>query len=425
MDSMTDPGTDHPPSVDALARVLSGLPHALLVESARSAIADGDPSSAEERVMALCKSLHQPVINGTGVLLHTNLGRAPVGISQVAGARNIEFDLLTGRRGSRQRAVGGLIARLCGSEAAMVVNNNAAALLLVIAALAGKRQVAVSRGESVEIGGGFRIPEIIAQSGADMVDVGTTNRTHISDYTAALDRCDKIAMVLKVHSSNYQVTGFVCSVTVKELSSLSVPVIVDIGSGLLDSTCPWLKFAPAWLAGEPAARQTLADGAALVTFSADKLFGGPQAGIIVGRADLISQCERHPLARALRPGGLILAALQQVALTYLDRDGLAIPFWRLATAPVETLQSRAVTIARSIGRDVDVEPTLALPGAGSSPSATIPSFGLVLEGDRRPSFLSAIPPLIARARRRHTIVDLRSVDEADDPVVARAIEKSF
>ena len=334
-------GMERPPSVDALARSLagSGLPQPLLVDVARQAIADGAVSEAPARAETLRRTLLTPVVNATGVLLHTNLGRAPVAHHQEARAVSVELDLATGERGSRQRGVGALLARLCGAEAAIVVNNNAAAVLLVVAALAAGRDVPVSRGESVEIGGGFRVPEVMEQSGARLVDVGTTNRTRLADYRRAVERGD-VALVLKVHPSNYSVTGFVESTSTAELATLGVPVVVDLGSGLLDATCPWWPGAhpPSWLAEEPAARQTLAAGAALVTFSGDKLLGGPQSGIIAGRADLVERCARHPLARAVRPGGLLLAALQELALSYLRRDVVTtVPFWRMAAVPVDEL----------------------------------------------------------------------------------------
>ena len=264
----------------------------------------------------------------------------------------------------------------------MVVNNNAAAVLLVLAALAAGRDVPVSRGESVEIGGGFRVPEVMEQSSARLVDVGTTNRTRVADYRRAVDGGD-VAMVLKVHPSNYAVTGFVETTSIAELATLGVPVVADLGSGLLDATCPWWPGAhpPPWLAGEPAARQTLAAGAALVTFSGDKLLGGPQAGIIAGRADLVARCAAHPLARALRPGSLVLAALQDLAMAYLDRQVLSrVPFWRLAAVPVAELSARAAVIAEAVGGDAVA--TDAVPGAGSAPGATIPSAGVRVAGDR-------------------------------------------
>ncbi|HSP28084.1 MAG TPA: hypothetical protein VLN74_06000, partial [Ilumatobacteraceae bacterium] len=238
---------DRPPSVDELARSLapSGLPHPICVDVARAAIESGDVESAPARARAVQRSLLTPVVNATGVLLHTNLGRAPVAHHQDAAATTVEFDLATGNRGSRQRAVGQLFARLCGAEAALVVNNNAAAVLLVVAALAAGRDVPVSRGESVEIGGSFRVPEVMEQSGARLVDVGTTNRTRIDDYRRAIERPDvDAAMVLKVHPSNYRVEGFVEETSIRELATLGVPVVADIGSGLLDATCPWLPGAP-------------------------------------------------------------------------------------------------------------------------------------------------------------------------------------
>jgi L-seryl-tRNA(Ser) seleniumtransferase len=416
---------ERPPSVDALARSLagSGLPHPILVDIARQAIADGAVNDAGARAEAFRRTLLTPVINATGVLLHTNLGRAPLGHDQPARAQSIELDLASGDRGSRQRAVGQLFARLCGAEAAMVANNNAAAVLLVLAALAAGREVPVSRGESVEIGGGFRVPEVIAQSGARLVDVGTTNRTRVADYRQAIDRPNAdVALVLKVHPSNYRLDGFVEDTPVAELVTLDLPVVVDLGSGLLDATCPWLPGPPPlWLAGEPAAVQTLAAGAAVVTFSGDKLLGGPQAGIIAGRADLVARCARHPLARAVRPGGLILSALQDVGLAYLRRDVVEkVPFWRLATAPLDELEMRARAIAAGTGSEALA--TEAVPGAGSAPGATIPSWGVALAGDHLAALRTNDPPVIARAREGRTVLDLRAVDATDDLVLVAALD---
>jgi L-seryl-tRNA(Ser) seleniumtransferase len=314
--------------------------------------------------------------------------------------------------------VGRLLARLCDAEAAIVVNNNAAAVLLVLAALAAGREVAVSRGESVEIGGGFRVPEVMAQSGAHLVDVGTTNRTRVADYGRAIGRPGAdVAVVLKVHPSNFRVTGFTSAADVGELAALGPPVVFDLGSGLLDAACPWLAGGPpAWVTSEPAARQTLAAGAALVTFSGDKLLGGPQAGIIAGRDDLVATCAAHPLARALRPGGLVLAALQDVALAYLRRDGDAIPFWRLAAIPVASLEARAEALGA--GEVVACE---SLPGAGSLPGVTIPSAGVAVAGDRTAALRRADPPIVARVAAGRTICDLRTVDAADDGHLAATL----
>lgn len=420
-----DAANGRPPSVDALARSLaaSGLPHAIRVDIARAAIADGVPSDAADRAEAYRRTLLAPVVNATGVLLHTNLGRAPVAHSQSARAQTVEFDLELGTRGSRQRSVGQLYARLCGAESAIVVNNNAAAVLLVLAALAADRDVAVSRGESVEIGGSFRVPEVMEQSGARLVDVGTTNRTRLADYRRAMVRPGiDLALVLKVHPSNYRVEGFVEDTSVRELATLGVPVVADIGSGLLDATVPWLHGPPpAWLAGEPAAVQTIADGADLVTFSADKLLGGPQAGIIAGRADLVERCERHPLARALRCGGLVLSSLQDLALAYLDRSVTSrVAFWRMVATPVDELRSRAdrIVTTAGLGEVVDTE---ALPGAGSAPGVSMPSAGIAVNGDQLTALRRHTPPIIGRASEGRTYLDLRSVDPSDDHVVATAL----
>ncbi len=430
-------GAGRPPSVDALARALAqegegaGLPHPLLVEVAREAIAAGAPGSAPTRAAELARALLQPVVNATGVLLHTNLGRAPLAAAGARGATNLELELTSGRRGSRHTHCGRLLARLCDTEAALVVNNNAAAVLLVLAALAKGREVLVSRGESVEIGGGFRVPEVMEQSGARLVDVGTTNRTRPADYQQALQRPGAdVALVLKVHPSNYRVEGFVEGTTTAALAALpgAVPVVADIGSGLLDAACPWLEGGPpAWLEGEPAARQTLASGAALVTFSGDKLLGGPQAGIIAGRSDLVAACAAHPLARALRPGGLVLSTLQDVLLAYLRRDaGRTVPFWRMATLPVSELEDRARAVLTAVGPDgtplgLAVDPMESLPGAGSLPGTAVPSAGLVLAGDRTAELRLASPPIIARVRDGRTYLDLRTVEPSDDYHLATAL----
>jgi len=419
--------------VDRLARSLAnvGLPHPLLVDAARTAVADavaaGDPASAPDRAAALAeatvRALLTDVVNGTGVLLHTNLGRAPwappaPGPTGAHRYATLEFDLDTGARGSRQDRAPALLARACGAEAAMVVNNCASAVLLTLAALADGRGVAVSRGELVEIGGGFRIPEVMAQSGARLVEVGTTNRTRASDFAAVVGRGADVALCLSVHRSNYRIEGFTESPTTAELAALGVPLVADIGSGLLDAACPWLDDGPPrWLDGEPAARQVLDAGAGLVTFSGDKLLGGPQAGVIAGRADLVAACAAHPLARALRPGSLVLHALQDLALAYLSRDGSAIPFWRMATIPVDDLRARARRIAPALATD-----TVAVPGGGTLPGVEIPSAGLVMAGDRVAELRAGSPPIIARVADDATVVDLRTVDPDDDEVVAAALD---
>ncbi|MDY7104027.1 MAG: L-seryl-tRNA(Sec) selenium transferase [Actinomycetota bacterium] len=408
-----------PPSVDALARSIAdvGLPHPLLVDAARDAIRAGDPDTARDRAVSRARQLLRPVVNATGVLLHTNLGRAPWPHVQEATYSNLELRLDTGRRGSRQDHAADLLARACGAEAALVVNNGAAAVLLALAAHATGRGVAVSRGELVEIGGGFRIPEVLAQSGATLVEVGTTNRTRLGDYERAVAGGDA-ELVLKVHQSNYRMTGFTEAVEVPALRGLDVPIVYDLGSGLLDAACPWLDGGPpSWLAGEPGVRQSIAAGADLVTFSCDKLAGGPQAGVIAGRAELVAACARHPLARALRPGGLVLAALQELGLAYLERRGGDIPLWRMATRTVEELRARAEGLGA--GRVVELT---SVPGGGTLPGTEIPSAGVALGGDVAARLRAAEPrPIIARVADGATLLDLRTVDPDDDEAVRDAL----
>ena len=366
----------------------------------------------------------RPVINATGTILHTNLGRAPMAWEQPERYTNLELDLTTGQRGSRMATAGALIAKACGAEDAIIVNNCAAAVLLGLGGLAEGRDVVVSRSELVEIGGGFRIPDVMARSGANLIEVGTTNRTRVDDFRSAIDDPDNdVAVVLRVHQSNYTIVGFTEAPTTAQLAGLDAPLVADIGSGFLDSRCPWLKGdPPGWLADEPAARQTLDGGAGLVMFSGDKLFGGPQAGIIAGDAELVRKCAAHPLARALRPGSLVLAALQATALAYLAEDGDAIPFWRMASLTVDQLRERAD--AYGVGEIVDVMST---PGGGTLPGVEIPSVGVAVEGDQREALRELDHPIIARVDHgdssagETTVLDLRTIHPDDDEVVAGAL----
>ena len=411
-----------PPSVDALSRSLSDidLPSPLLVEAARTAISNNDPDSAREEALKLQRALLGPAINATGVLLHTNLGRAPLGYQQAPQATNLEFDLATGNRGSRNDHVANLICKLGGAEAALVVNNCSAAVTLVLAALARGRAVAVSRGELVEIGGGFRIPDVMAESGAQLIEVGTTNRTRVADYQAA-HRLHDTALLLKVHPSNYKISGFTEEASIGSLSVVGPPVVADLGSGFIDEACHWLRDGkPSWLRDEPAVKQTLEAGADLVTFSCDKLFGGPQAGVIAGRKDLVTACASHPLMRAFRPGALVLSALQQTALAYLRRDGDAIPFWRMAQTSVLELEARAEALG--VGSPVH---TMSMTGGGSLPGEEFPSAGVEIEGDVSDALRNAEVPVIARVRDHSTVLDLRTVNPDDDTLVAKAVASSI
>jgi L-seryl-tRNA(Ser) seleniumtransferase len=433
------------PGVDQVLAALSGLPHDLLVACARDSIAAArervtrgqqpeDAASVDEviadarrRVERLRGRLLRPVVNATGVIVHTNLGRAPIGDDALAAARtigrgysNLEYRMDDGERGSRQEHAGSLLARACGAEAGLVVNNNAAAVLLSLAALARGREVVVSRGELVEIGGGFRVPEIMAESGCRLVEVGTTNRTRRSDYAAAVG--SDTALVLKVHASNYRMVGFVESAPVAELTSLGPPVMVDAGSGLLDETTPWLPRRPAWLREEPGIRQAVEAGAALVTFSGDKLLGGPQAGVVVGRSDLVAALAAHPLARAMRADKLTLAGLQAVAFSYLSGDATTIPLWRMATAPLDGLRARAESIAAAIPATKVVD-TEAVAGGGSLPGLTIPSVGVAVDVPEPARALGRLREhdVVARIEDDAVVCDLRTVDSADDARVARAL----
>ncbi len=429
------------PSVERVLGRLDGLPHELSADAARGAIADAraaiddgaSPTEADviddarARVAMMRARLLQPVVNATGVLLHTNLGRAPIGEEALAavnaigrGASNLEFRLETGTRGSRHDHAGTLLARAVGAEAGLVVNNNAAAVLLALGALARGREVVVSRGELVEIGGGFRVPEIMAESGCRLIEVGTTNRTRRADYELAIT--EVTALLLKVHASNYRMIGFTEATEVGALASLGPTVMVDAGSGLLDDTTPWLPARPAWLRDEPGVRQAIDAGADVVTFSGDKLLGGPQAGVIVGRADLVAMIAKHPLARAMRADKMTLAALQQVALVYLSGDATSIPLWRMATASLDELRRRAERVLEKVAgaRVVDTE---AVAGGGSLPGLTIPSVGVAVQPTNASSAMDTlrVHGVVARTEADLIVCDLRSVDPADDTLVTAAL----
>ncbi len=430
------------PSVERVLRALDAtLPHALRAQCAREAVdaarertAGGDaavtPDSviedARDRLDALAQRLLAPVVNATGVLLHTNLGRAPLGddaldaVRELAAYSTLEFELPTGRRGSRHVHAGQLLALACGAEAGLVVNNNAAAVLLTLAALARDREVVVSRGELVEIGGAFRVPDIMREAGARLVEVGTTNRTRLSDYGKAVH--DGTALVLKVHSSNYRMVGFVEDTPVAELAGLGPPVVVDAGSGLLDETTPWLPHRPSWLHGELGVRQCIESGATLVTCSGDKLLGGPQAGIVVGSRSAITALASHPLARAVRADKLTLAALQSVALTYLSGDATSLPLWRMATVPTDALRARAERIAATVPGAKVVE-TTATAGGGSLPGLDIPSVGVALDTGHVDRALARLREhrIVGLARDGKVVCDLRTVDPNDDGRLADAL----
>ena len=358
-------------------------------------------------------------INATGVIVHTNLGRAPLAsvalerVSAVAsGYSNLEYDLGEGGRGSRQDHVAPILRRLTGAEAALVVNNNAAAVLLALAALAEGREVLVSRGELIEIGDGFRIPDVLARSGARLREVGTTNRTRAADYERGIG--PETALLLRVHQSNFRVVGFTEQPRLEELVRVGrahgLPVVDDLGSGVLVE-----------LEDEPSARDALAAGADLVCFSADKLLGGPQAGIVVGRGELVERLRRHPLQRAMRADKLTLAALEATLALYLDPERAAaeIPVLRMLAEPAEAVRARANRLAELV--DGEVEETLGRVGGGALPLAELPSFACAVEEELAELLRHANPPVVAVVRDGRCLLDCRTIAEAEVDAVARSI----
>jgi L-seryl-tRNA(Ser) seleniumtransferase len=446
VDSTPNPYRDLPAVDQVLAGIAAtGLPRPLLVATARSAldlarrrIAGGAPVDVEQTALDLARGLLRTathrVVNATGVLLHTNLGRAPLSARAAEAVRlaassytNLELDLATGERGRRGGYVIQLLRALTGAEDAMVVNNNAAAVLLVLAATSSGRAVPVSRGELIEIGGSYRLPQVTTTGGARLVEVGTTNRTRLGDYETALQIHDCGAL-LKVHPSNYRVEGFVETVSVEDLAGLvhdrGVPLIFDVGSGLIDAGAPWLgRTLPAWLAGEPGVRQALDAGADLVTFSGDKLVGGPQAGIVVGSGELIERLREHPLARALRVDSMTDAALAATLEALAGDDPTEIPLWRMATLSATDLRSRVDGLAVRLGGSVvDGESVI---GAGSFPGVGIPSPQITLEGEDHlyVRLLGTERPILTRRLDKDLVIDLRAVAPEDDDVIAEMVAR--
>jgi L-seryl-tRNA(Ser) seleniumtransferase len=372
-------------------------------------------------------------INATGVVIHTNLGRAPLSAAALAaveavgrGYSNLEYDLEKGERGSRHEHVSMLLRQLTAAEAGLVVNNNAAALLLVLSALAQGREVIIGRGQLVEIGGGFRIPDVLRQSGARLVEVGTTNRTYAADYRQAI--APESALVLRVHSSNFRVIGFVHEARMRDLAAVAhecgLPLVDDLGSGsLLDTS----RFG---LSREPMVQESVAEGADLVCFSGDKLLGGPQCGIIVGRADLVGQLKRYPLTRAVRPDKLTLAALASTLEHYARGEAEErVPVWRMLAAEPATIEQRARALGdRLAGRGLSFEllDGLSAIGGGSLPGETLPTRLLALSGSEPPDQLAARlrsldPPVIARIEQDRLVLDLRTVLPEEDKLLAKAL----
>jgi len=441
------------PSIDRLlqtdegAALLNSNPRDLVVDvlraalaTARATVAAGRPpptsaeliAAAQAQLDVLFWASLRPVINATGVMLHTNLGRAPLSaaalraMAQVSsGYSALEYDLDAGERGSRHEHVGQLLRRLTGAEAGLVVNNNASAVLLTLAALASGREVVISRGQLVEIGGGFRIPDVLRQSGARLVEVGTTNRTYVRDYEAAIS--GDTALLLRVHASNFRVVGFVHAASLDELVGLArsrgLQVVDDLGSG---SLIPTERFG---LAHEPMVQESVAAGADVVCFSGDKLLGGPQAGVVVGKAETIERLRQHPLTRALRPDKATLAALHTTLLHYLHGEAeREVPVWRMIATPVDELQRRARRVVRASGAsDARVVTSRAATGGGSVPGETLPSRAISLgAGSGSAQGLAARlrawrTPIVGHIVEDRVLLDMRTVAPVEDQEVVAAL----
>ncbi len=418
------------------------------VERARLAITDGQAAPTRdqivENILGLANVIFQPslrpVINATGVIIHTNLGRAPLSKDAIAamaevsrGYSNLEFDLDAGERGSRYVHLESILQQLTGAEAVIAVNNNASALLLALSAIAedpsgaaqGGREVIISRGQAVEIGGGFRIPDVMRQSGARLVEVGTTNRTYLRDYESAIT--PDTAAMMRVHASNFRIVGFTESPSIRDLARVAhehgVLLLDDIGSGcLLDVT----QFG---LAPEPTVQDSIAAGADLTLFSGDKLLGGPQAGIIVGKRELIEQLRRHPLARAVRMDKGSIAGLTATLLHYLRGEALAkVPVWQMIAMPLTDVERRGRRWARAIGAAARVVDGRSMIGGGSLPEESLATKLVAISGegaqlsDLARRLRSGDPPIVARIERDALLLDPRTVRPEEDRALLAAVE---
>jgi L-seryl-tRNA(Ser) seleniumtransferase len=441
------------PSVDKLlahpgaGTLVASFGHALTVDALRFALDDaragiragGAVPEADALIASVSIRLREwvtprprPVINATGVIIHTNLGRAPLADEAWAamkaassGYSDLEYDLNSGERGHRMAAVEDILCRITGAESALVVNNNAGAVLLSLIAHAAGRQVVISRGQLIEIGGGFRIPEVLAQSGAELVEVGTTNRTHRRDYEAAIN--ENTAAILRAHSSNFRIVGFTAEVSIVELveigKSRGVPVIDDLGSGALLDTAAY------GLAHEPMPQESLAAGAALVCFSGDKLLGGPQAGIVIGQQKYVEPLKRHPLARALRADKLCLAALSATLTHYLKREAeFKVPVWRMISMSPDEIARRAKRWARKL-RQAGVEANAiegrSTVGGGSLPGETLPTWLVAIVCDSPDALAAQLrrndPPVIARIEDGRLVLDPRTVAAGEEKALVNAV----
>ncbi|WP_440072800.1 L-seryl-tRNA(Sec) selenium transferase [Streptosporangium sp. OZ121] len=407
------------------------------LEQARQGVAEGRalPSlddiarTAARSVASLTAGRLRAVINATGVVLHTNLGRAPLcaaareAVNTATGYSTVEFDLRTGGRGRRGATANALLRELTGAPGALAVNNAAAALFLALGVLARDREVLVSRGELVEIGGEFRVPAIMEAAGVKLVEVGSTNRTHLADYANAIS--ERTALLMVVHPSNYRIEGFTAQPSLTDLVHLArkagIPLLHDIGSGLLRGH----------MGDEPTLEESLAAGADLAVFSGDKLFGGPQAGLVVGRSDLVERLSRHPIARAVRIDKLTLAALEATLQTHLSGRLEELPVWRMLTLPLGDVRSRAERMVQALGEAASLGEGASVAGGGSLPGEGMPS--VLVQIDPRPVTETAVMarlraedlPVIARAERGRVVVDLRTVFPDQDEILLRSLRRAI
>jgi L-seryl-tRNA(Ser) seleniumtransferase len=417
-----------------------------VLDDARASILSGEAPPTEND---LVKAVHanfraqrlrqlQPVINAAGVIIHTNLGRAPLSqetletMTAIAGGySNLELDLVRGERGGRGASVEGLLTHLTGAEAALVVNNNASAVLLVLTALVSGRGVVISRGQLVEIGGGFRVPDVMRQSGARLIEVGTTNRTHLRDYRQALETQDNVGALLRAHRSNFQLVGFVTEPTLAEMAALArendIIVIDDLGSGALLDTAKY------GLDHEPTVQESIAAGAGIVCFSGDKLLGGPQGGLIVGRADLLQTVRRHPWARAVRMDKIALAGFESTLMHYAKREATEkVPVWQMICRPSDEIKRQARRWSQrlsTLGLTAQVMEGKSTVGGGSLPGTTLPTWWVALSVASPDSLSERLrygdPPVIARIEGDRLLLDPRTVLPGQEQALLKAIQAAI
>jgi len=435
------PSVDHLLNLPQAASLISDFGHTLCVQAlreqlalTRQAVLEGASLPDEQTIINQAGDLLsgwltptlQSVINATGVIIHTNLGRSPLShaareamLSVSLGYSTLEYELQRGKRGKRDMHAEALVTRLTGADAALVVNNNAAAVLLALTSLARRKQVLIARSQLIEIGGGFRIPDVLKQSGAKLVEVGTTNRTHLRDFEDAIE--DRTALIMRAHHSNFKIVGFTTEPSLTELVELGnrrgIPVLDDIGSGAL------LDTAQFGLGHEPTVQESLQTGASLVAFSGDKLLGGPQAGILVGEKVFINKLRRQPLARAVRPDKLCLAALSATLLHYLKGNAIAeIPVWQMISATEDAIEARAAAWRKHVGQG-EIIPGRSTVGGGSLPEETLPTTLFALEVRHPNAFAGRLrgmaPPIIARIDDDRVVFDPRTVltDQEDDLLI--------